>query len=209
MKELLMSSNVKMGPNATISWGQVTNQPFIPDTDFITTITEDTIMTTNVYARNLEVYSANIRGHITADSISAGAIDGETITGALIQTAQYPDRRTEFSSYGITSYDYRDYKHGFSLNTYGEFQLYNNDYLIGEIKYDTSGSGSQGEARERLFISTLRGYAMKLQASGDMSLDASNIWFAGNVYLPNRYGTVYVGDATLDYYIRSIVKEYI
>ena len=68
--ELVVGDNIQMGPNATISWGQVEDQPFIPDTDFITTITEDTIMTTNIYARNLTVSAANISGVLQADQIT-------------------------------------------------------------------------------------------------------------------------------------------
>ena len=69
--ELVVGDNIQMGPNATISWGQVEDQPFIPDTDFITTITEDTIMTTNIYARNLTVSAANISGTLEAHQITS------------------------------------------------------------------------------------------------------------------------------------------
>lgn len=69
--ELIVGDNIQMGPNATISWGQVEDQPFIPDTDFITTITEDTIMTTNLYARNLTVSAANISGTLEAHQITS------------------------------------------------------------------------------------------------------------------------------------------
>jgi hypothetical protein len=69
--ELVVGDNIQMGPNATISWGQVEDQPFIPDTDFITTITEDTIMTTNIYARYLTVSAANISGTLEAHQITS------------------------------------------------------------------------------------------------------------------------------------------
>jgi len=44
---------------------------FIPGDTYITTITEDTIKTTNVVATNLQVSSANITGPLVADSIDA------------------------------------------------------------------------------------------------------------------------------------------
>ena len=61
------------GSNGRLSFEDLNDQPFIPDDGYITTITEDTLMTTNVFARYLEVRSANIIGTITADSLSTNA----------------------------------------------------------------------------------------------------------------------------------------
>ncbi|MDU5081225.1 phage tail protein [uncultured Tissierella sp.] len=70
IENLVVGGNVTMGSNAVISWGQVSSKPFIPDDYYITTITEDTIRTTNIYARYLEVGAANIRGVLSADQIT-------------------------------------------------------------------------------------------------------------------------------------------
>lgn len=68
IEDLIVGGNVTMGPNAVICWGQVENADNI-----VTTITEDTIKTTDVYAMYLQVDSARIRGSIVADSLSTNA----------------------------------------------------------------------------------------------------------------------------------------
>ena len=52
--------------------------------DQVTTITKDTIATTNVIAKNLRVQSANIEGAIHADSVRAENIIGDTFSGKTI-----------------------------------------------------------------------------------------------------------------------------
>lgn len=83
IESLVVGGNVTMGSLATISWGNVTSQPFIPDDGYITNITEDTIYTTNVYAQNLQVKAANITGTLSADRITAGYIQGRLESDAL------------------------------------------------------------------------------------------------------------------------------
>lgn len=69
--ELVVGDNIQMGPNARISYSKVTDQPFIPDDSYMTTITENTVRTTNLIAQNLRVRSANIDGPITAQVVNS------------------------------------------------------------------------------------------------------------------------------------------
>lgn len=76
---LLVGSEIQMGSNAKISWANVTNQPTILTNTDVTTITNNTISTTNVIAANLKVKSANIDGTLSADKINGGTISGVNI----------------------------------------------------------------------------------------------------------------------------------
>lgn len=58
-----------------------TNDAGFQTSDQVTTITENTIATTNVIAKNLRVQSANIEGEIHANSVNAENIIGSTFTG--------------------------------------------------------------------------------------------------------------------------------
>lgn len=83
-KNLLLSG-------VTLKWEDLSNAPtnlsyFKNDTGFqtseqVTTITENTIATTNVIAKNLRVQSANIEGEIHANSVNAEDIVGNTFSG--------------------------------------------------------------------------------------------------------------------------------
>lgn len=109
IENLVVGGNVTMGPNATISWGQVTSQPFIPDTNFITRITEDTIQTTNVIARNLVVSSANISGILTADQITTNIsevadvlyVGGARYDGTIVLASNFTDGSISFNGESI------------------------------------------------------------------------------------------------------------
>ena len=101
-------TNITLGSDCTISWNRVADKPDIAttsqiptkvsqlnnDSNFqnatqVTTITENTISTTNVLAQNLRVTAAKIDGQITASQINttglkAGSVDAENITGTTI-----------------------------------------------------------------------------------------------------------------------------
>ncbi len=78
----------------TLKWSEIDDAPtklsaFTNDTNFqdatqVTTITNNTIATTNVVAQNLHVKSANIDGTIHADSVKAENITGSTFSGKTI-----------------------------------------------------------------------------------------------------------------------------
>ena len=95
---LEVGNQIKMGENAVISWNNITEQPTIPtktsqltnDSNYqnatqVTTITKDTISTTNVLAQNLRVNAAKIEGTLTANQIDATnlTVSGANVTGTL------------------------------------------------------------------------------------------------------------------------------
>lgn len=78
--ELIVGTNVQMGANATISWGNVTNQPFIPDSGYITQITNNTVNTTYVNALNVT------SGRLTVKSGYTTLLDGfEDTNGGVLK----------------------------------------------------------------------------------------------------------------------------
>ncbi|MBQ0113048.1 MAG: tail fiber domain-containing protein [Bacteroidales bacterium] len=78
---LVVGENVEMGPNATISWGNVEDIPDdlayeedIPTTAQITKITKDTITTSTISCNQLN------GGTISGQNINGGTINGSTFT---------------------------------------------------------------------------------------------------------------------------------
>lgn len=69
--DLSVGDEIRMGENAKISWSNVTSKPSIPDDNYITNITNNTIQTTNVIAQNLTVRAANISGTLSASQITS------------------------------------------------------------------------------------------------------------------------------------------
>ena len=71
-----------------------------------------------------------------------------------------------------------------SILTGDGINFYNGDTHAGKVSYDTLGAGTVEEARERLWLRSLSGYALKIQSSGDMSLEANGtsntIFMKGN-----------------------------
>ena len=56
-----------------------------------------------------------------------------------------------------------------SILTGDGINFYNGNTHAGKVSYDTLGAGTVEEARERLWLRSLGGYALKIQSSGDMS----------------------------------------
>ena len=111
---LEVGNQISMGPNAKISWNNVTNTPDVATKSYVTgqgyqtstqvdaivtgkgyqtytqvtEITRNTISTENIYATNLKVKAANIDGTITASQINATGlkVDAANITGKLTAT---------------------------------------------------------------------------------------------------------------------------
>ena len=88
------------------------SSPDIPTTEQITEINETYLKTTNVYAQNLQVGSANIQGQLTAsqinttgliaENISATTISGKTISGgSLLIGTKSSGQYTEIASTGV------------------------------------------------------------------------------------------------------------
>lgn len=87
--------------------------------------------------------------------------------------------------------------------------------LVGGIKYDTNGAGTDDEAKNRMFIYTQNGWAMKLQSGASASWTAT-----GEIYVSANEGVVINGaqskvdlrgsliminSVNIDEYIRQVV----
>lgn len=97
---------------------------------------------------------------INGDNITTGTIEAIDITGCTFNTI--------LSSGGTV---------GGEINMY----YYNQNYLAGGIRLDDDGSGSEDEAKYRMFLYTKRvsniDFALKLEAAGGCSIEAGqNIW---------------------------------
>lgn len=75
------NGNVTLPSGTAISWNQITNGNSI-----VTSITENTIQTTNVIANNLKVNSANINGKLTASQINTTGLIAENISATTISS---------------------------------------------------------------------------------------------------------------------------
>jgi len=141
-----LGRNVFMGPEATISWTQVTNQPNIPTLpSYIsaTKITQTTIESPNIYGGTIAIGSGNnvlkadsngvylgnasfsnapfkvtMDGKLTAlDGTFKGTIDGSIITGGLIRTADSAASRIELSKNGLVSRNELNEKNGVVIDS--------------------------------------------------------------------------------------------
>lgn len=91
--------NVTLPDNASITWSQVDNKPTnLATTDYVasqgyqtasqvTTITNDTIATTTVTAKNLKVKAANIDGTLTIGQVPSNVATTEYVTDRGYQTS--------------------------------------------------------------------------------------------------------------------------
>lgn len=51
----------------------------------------------------------------------------------------------------------------------------NGGTVVGGVKYDTNGAGTSSEAKNRMWVYTDGGWALKVQASGNLSLEGSSL----------------------------------
>ena len=115
--------------------------------------------------------------------------DGRSyLSSAVIKTSD-ANRRVEFNSGGISSYNTSGEKHGFELDINGALNLYRGTSATSEkiasIKYDNAGSGF--DTQNRLFIDTFGGYALKLRSTGGISFESNDIWMQGRVLIPSSH----------------------
>ncbi|MNW34048.1 Prophage endopeptidase tail [compost metagenome] len=82
IEDLVVGGNVKMGPNATISWGQVSNQPYIP-------VLPSYIQQTKIGSTYIESPT------ISAGTMSATKINGAEIRGGSITSNTTIDVTTD------------------------------------------------------------------------------------------------------------------
>lgn len=108
-------------------------------------------------------------GTIRAITLEGNDIVGGTITGATLRSVSSSDNGLEIY-YGAVS----------------------RRLLVGGIRFDDNGRGTEDEARYRMFIYTESGYAdwaMKLQSAGGMSLESDeNIYIEAATNLTLRAG---------------------
>ena len=72
---LEVGNQITMGANAKISWYNVENKPSdLATITQVTTITNDTISTTDILAQNLKVYAVNIKEQLTASQVDVEGI---------------------------------------------------------------------------------------------------------------------------------------
>lgn len=94
IENLVVGGNVTMGPNARISWSQVTNQPYIPTTADITTITANYIATPNLITNIAQVNNSLRLGSGATDAIltfrsGASIYSFNTVNGPYISFDVY------------------------------------------------------------------------------------------------------------------------
>lgn len=102
----------------------------------------------------------------------------------------------KFYATGLGAYDeaaYYIYDGGTSVDRYGNIS---GGQEVGFISYDTSGAGTDNEARYRVLFTTERNTALKINASGNMSISAADfIYFdtlikaAGGISISGSYGS--------------------
>ena len=89
IEDLVVGGNVEMGPDATIDWGQVSNQPVIP----------------------------TLPGYIQSTKITGTSIESCTITGNTIQTAVANHDRIVIANTGFKSYNNLNELNGWVLDS--------------------------------------------------------------------------------------------
>lgn len=106
-----------------------------------------------------------VTGTISAITMQGNEIVGGTVTGATLRSVSASDNGLEIY-YGVVT----------------------DGLLVGGIRFDGNGAGTEDEAEYRMFIYTNSGYtnwAMKLQSAGGMSLESGD-----NIYIKAETGLV-------------------
>lgn len=147
--ELVVGDNVIMGPDATISWSQVTGTPSIPTLPSYIKST---------YIDETNVISPNITGGVITGALFKTAVDGE---------------RLEMDSDGIVSFDDNDNKEGLAIENgewgYSELNFYQNGMVVGVLMNDSLGRMYlSGKSDVMLIISDV-------YAEGDWDFTLANI----------------------------------
>ena len=129
---------------------------------------------------NVESYLSSKYG-ITATSLSKAQISSPKISGGEISGGAL-----EITGQGR----YRN-----SGNNKSALYIKNGSILKGYISFDDEGSDSEESSKERMFITTLDGTALKIAAlGGNMSLDAKTIFMEGTVRIT---GEAQIKDKTI------------
>ena len=174
---LLVGEQIQMGSNATISWGQVTSQPFIPQTaSDVGALPSNSQRLT--YIDQYGIYTRSIE----AEQILAG-----TLTGFLIKTAS-TGNRIELGNNKYETYNANNQRHGVYMDALGgtsSFRIHDN----GEHKFSLFYGTETGDTEKKMRV-TATGCPLKISSGvNDMSLTANKIWIEGDV----NFGGVVTG----------------
>lgn len=176
---LIVGENVQMGSGAIITWANLTEEvqdmlgiPGPPGPQGPPGDPADADIPDWIYQWN-NGHTTIADGYILSPNIFAGQ-GGQMTTGIKI------------NENGITSYQ-NAYKNGISLNTEGTLELYDNNVNTMEFRFDTNGPGTEGQDAERVFLTSLNGYALKIQT------DDANMSIVAGGTVGSGY-EVFVGD---------------
>jgi hypothetical protein len=160
---LVVGSNVTMGPNAYISWGNVNDKPTIPTqyTDAMalsaiesTYIDANGVWTPNVYAQN---------------------IVGTAITGIVIKTSADGTGRMVLQGAGLICYDNLNRKNGICIEDgtfdYGSLTFYKAGSTYWEINYDDLG---------KTWFHTYSGTDIVFDPAGEVNFNSRPVDFTGS-----------------------------
>ncbi|MEK5398436.1 hypothetical protein [Paenibacillus sp. FSL E2-0190] len=197
---LQLGRNVKMGPDATIDWTQVTNQPHIPTLpSYIsaTKITQTTIESPSIFGGTISIGSGNnvlkadsngvylgnatfasapfkvtMDGRLTAlDGTFKGIIDGSIITGGLIRTADSGTNRIELSGNGLVSRNELNEKNGVVIDS-GNFSAV-------DFYYKNQHRGGLEQTAGNLALTTTQGSIIIEAALYSSTLFRGKVDFSG------------------------------
>lgn len=111
---------------------------------------------------------------ITGNNIYSPNITGGTINGGI------------FHATGIGNEDF----------TESAYYIWDNDVLKGYISYDNGGVGSNDDAKNRMFVTTVGGTALKIHSSSNMSI-STDVGDGGTIFITSdeiRFGNVVSDD---------------
>lgn len=198
--DLEVGGNVKMGPNATISWGKVTDQPNIGQISLdkinATYIDKDGIWTPNVYATNI----STLKGKIHTAQIVDLTVGGNVTMGpdAAISWAKVESKPDDLAYTGDIPDD--DYITTITKNTITTGSLKTNisqvDSYLSVGDYSASGSTIVLQGGGSTSLISSNSYGMEISAFNDLDIDANDVRISAshNVILDGHYN--YIGSSS-------------
>lgn len=208
-KLIFDGTNLTLGSGVTLNWSQINGAE-----SAVTTITNNTLTTTNVIAQNLKVNSANINGTLTADKIVGG-----TLTGVTFKTSSsISDSRTEIVPNGY----YAEIKQYDTYNTNrltirtdddgGKIRFYNESgVLVNSISLSYDGLLINASNGNKIYIgnpSAITKTYGTFDTSGSTTLklggSSSAIGFFGKDAIAKQSATLLTGSETLTQVIAKL-----
>ena len=170
---LNITGNITM-TGGSISWANVNSDPDIVNAvnaaDTANSNASTALSVANGAASDIEDLADG--GYSGGTFINGTSIASPTITGGTLQT-NTTGRRIKIS--GADN----------AINIYSSTNV-----LAGQLDWDNNGAGTTEEASTRVFLRTLNSTALKIESATNMSLEAQNIYFSGNVVgnFPAKFG---------------------